>query len=461
MTTVVKQKISPELGFSNHLHRAPVSDPGRDPVLRERDGTMYRWVGTHWQAVPIGELERDAVNWLAGEMPDKCSARVAGSCAATAIQRAPALPSSLHTVIPVQNGYLNIDGHGMVLQPHDAALGVTYCLACEYQSAADVNQFLSFVIEALPDADVRAYLQEYAGYTLLPDCRHQLACWLIGGGGNGKSTFAQIMQALHRNPVSMQLDALDGFNLAGLVGASLVYCDETPVRIDEQRLKTLVSGDSVQIDRKYRDPLVIRPTAKWMVSGNGLPAISDHSDGFWRRWVIIPFDTKPRTIQPLLGDIIIAQELSGVLNWALEGLRRLLQRGRFPPLPTVLIDAQKTGREQSNSVSAWITDSEAFTTGDNHLISRKVVYMFYATWCKGNGVKPVSSQKFWRLVAQVFGDELKIIRTRTSDGYVRMAGLDFGNMNANRILGDSDSPTLVPHIPADTSGDYERASRGR
>lgn len=438
---------SAQLQFSHYLLN-DIDETGRQ--YREKDGTLYQWTGTHWEAIPIQRLERTACAWLADHAKDKCNEKVAASCAATVIQRTIPLPEATHTVIPMLNGYLHIEGERMTLRPHDETLGVTYCLACAYHNAAGVDQFLSFITEALPDAEVRAYLQEYAGYTLLPDCRHQLACWLIGGGGNGKSTFAQIMQALHRKPVSMQLDALDGFNLAGLIGASLVYVDETPTRINEQRLKTLVSGDSVQIDRKYRDPLVIRPTAKWIVSGNALPAISDHSDGFWRRWVIVPFNTKPKTVQPLLGDIIVAEELSGVLNWALEGLRRLLQRGKFPPLPTALVDAQKTGKQQSNSVSAWLDDSEAFAT-DGKLVSRKVIYGFYSTWCRNNGTKAVSSQKLWERVEQVFGERLKVTKTRTKDGNIRMVNLDFGNMSANRFSDDPSggSPT-----------DYERAARG-
>lgn len=383
--------ISPELAFSNHFHGSD------NQAYKEKDGVLYRWTGTHWDAMPINELEKLALNWLADEVSEKCNTRLAASCAATTVQRARSLPDASHAVIPVANGYIHFVGGEIVLLPHDKSIGVTYCLACDFNKDAVASKFTSFIEAALPDNDVRAYLQEYAGYTLQADCRHQIGCWLIGGGGNGKSTFAQVMQSLHRKPVAMQLDALDGFNLAGLVGASLVYCDETPQRIDEQRLKTLVSGDSVQIDRKYRDPLVIRPVAKWIVSGNALPSISDHSDGFWRRWFIVPFNTKPTSIQPLLGDLIIKSEMSGVLNWALDGLKRLLARNdSLPPMPAAMVQAQKTGKQQSNSVSAWVVDCEADAdiSGGNTL-SKKLTYHFYRDWCSRNGMKSVSAQKFW------------------------------------------------------------------
>ncbi|MFA6201889.1 MAG: phage/plasmid primase, P4 family [Gallionella sp.] len=393
--------ISPELAFASNF----LDNSGSE--YKEKDGVLYRWIGSHWEVVAIGEIEKQALNWLAEEVAEKCNTRMAASCASTAIMRASSLPSASHAVIPVLNGYLHFEGSDIVLKPHDKAIGVTYCLDCNFDKDARAVKFESFLEGALPDSDIRSYLQEYSGYTLQSDCRHQIGCWLIGGGGNGKSTFAQVMQALHRKPVSMQLDALEGFNLAGLVGASLVYCDETPARIDEQKLKTLISGDSVQIDRKYRDPIVIRPVAKWIVSGNALPAISDHSDGFWRRWFVVPFNTKPKTIQPLLGDIIIKEELSGVLNWALAGLQRLIARNdTLPPMPAAMLLAQKTGKQQSNSVAAWVSDCDVNITSDKPE-SRKMMYHYYVQWCKINGMKSVSAQKFWERLGLNFGTSLK------------------------------------------------------
>jgi len=364
---------------------------------KSRDGQMFTWCGTYWKIVPIGDLERVAIKFLSVTVPQKCSEKTAGSCAATAILNADPLDDPMPDLIPCSNGCVYLKTGELHPHKHDYCL--TYCLDCEYQPDEGSPKFDAFLTEALLDDAVREFLQEFAGYTLLPDCRHQLACWLIGGGGNGKSTFAQTMQALHSNPVSMSLDGLDGFKLAGLAGASLVYCDETPARIDEQRLKTLISGDSVQIDRKYRDPITLRPTAKWIVSGNSLPAISDHSDGFWRRWIIVPFNTKPKAVQPLLAERIIDSELSGVLNWALEGLRRLLDRGAFPPLPEGLKTSQDDGKRQSNSVAGWMEDVEAkLAEGRDSGMAKSHIYLDYQDWCGLNGVRPVSSMKFWERI---------------------------------------------------------------
>ncbi|MHB8391980.1 MAG: DUF5906 domain-containing protein [Acidobacteriaceae bacterium] len=150
------------------------------------------------------------------------------------------------------------------------------------------------------DPAVRAYLQEYIGYTFLPDCRFQNAQFWLGSGSNGKTTLAEIIETLHGKTTAMDLGNLSGFGLVGLIGASLALVDEVPMRLDEQRLKSLLSGGLTMIDRKYRDPLSFRPSAKWIILGNVLPAISDQTHGFWRRMKIVPFNTRISDTQPNL-----------------------------------------------------------------------------------------------------------------------------------------------------------------
>ena len=140
-------------------------------------------------------------------------------------------------------------------------------------AGAEPIEFTHFLRTILPDASVRDRVQEYIGYTLLPDCRFQrLQLWL-GNGANGKGVLANIVQALHAKCAAVQLDSLDQFKLAGLVGASLIYADETPQRgMNEQVLKTAVAGELMQIDRKYRDPISLRLKGKWLVLANQFPA---------------------------------------------------------------------------------------------------------------------------------------------------------------------------------------------
>ena len=231
------------------------------------------------------------------------------------------------------------------------------------------------------------------------------------------------MQALHEKPVSMSLDGLDGFKLSSLLGASLVYVDETPRKINEERLKTLISGGAIEIDRKYRDPITIRPTAKWIVSGNALPALSDHSMGFWRRWVIFPFTVKPASIRPLLAESIIEEELAGVLNWALTGLVRLLKRGCFPALSSLMVAAKEAGKRETDSVKGWMDDIEPEgVERAEYGVAKDIAYQHYHRWSLRNGFKSVSSEKFWSRIKTLL-PVLTEKRVRISGKQVRMVGL--------------------------------------
>lgn len=395
---------APEFLFSEHLKK------GLD--FASAGGVLHRWDNICWRPLDSEDAERIAYKFLEETRPDRATASTAVSCVSTACMAVQAVPKrGKGTVIPCQNGYVHIDenGGGYDIFPAEKTDGLTYSLACDFDPEATAEQFAAFVKSVLPDDDVRSLVQEYIGYSLMSDTRYQKAQMWLGGGSNGKGTLAQIVSALHSKVCAISLDDLSGFGLAGMVGASLLYADETPSRVDEQRIKTLISGDLVQVDRKYRDPLSLRPTGKFICCANAVPSVSDQSYGFWRRWHVIPFVIQFSEAQQdvTLARRVVDGELSGVLNWALEGLQRLLVRGRFAPLPQAVLEAIEGGQKDSNSVMAWV-QSEEVSFSENFSFSqpKESVYSVYSMWCKDNGLKACASNKFWERLGQIGGDEL-------------------------------------------------------
>ena len=416
----IDEKASPELKYVAYLseRRIPEYDFPLFAAPDEGSGVLYKWAGTHWQMISPFDCERMAWKWLTENSPNEATPRKAQSCSNAACLEIFKIPSPQKTaiVIPTKSGYLHIGQTDPPLSLLDAdpALGITYCLNCAYDPEAPAPLFKAFAREILPDPDVRDLVQEYAGYTLLGDTRYQKAQWWIGAGANGKGTLAQIVAALHQRASALSIDSLDGFRLVPLLDATLIYVDETPKRIDEQRLKTLLSGDLVSIDRKYRDPVSFRPIAKWIVLGNDLPAISDQSDGFWRRWHVIPFPVSftEENQKPLLAKQIIEDELSGVLNWALDGLLRLLGRGHFLPPPRPVREAILKGKKDTDNVLGWIEDVEPAVTG-TPAIPKDDIYTAYREWSFRNGTGPVSSTKFWTRIRQIYPE---IVEEREGSG---------------------------------------------
>lgn len=382
---------------------------------------LYRWTGLFWEVVSDKFGEAMAYEWLVHHDKINATSRNATAAYEGAVLWVPLLPQTTEDcVIPCKNGYVVIDNVGPKLIEPAKEMGIQYTLSCPYEpDGRPPVKFVSFLEKVLPDIDVRRRVQEYAGYTLTADTRHQRAQFWIGGGANGKGVLANIIQALHGHVAAINLASLENFGLSVLIGASLIYCDEVPRKnINESVLKSLVAGERVFIDRKYKEPLSLCVSGKWLVLGNHLPKIEDHSHGFWRRWDIVPFDvTIPEHEQnPLLASEIISDELSGVLNWALEGLIRLRKRGCFEPvLPSAMSRAIQSAHVETNNVKAWCTEEGM----DCHGVpgpTKDSVYASYAMWCNEMGLVPVGVTQFWMRIRSQFPNyaEFKVRRGKES-----------------------------------------------
>ncbi|GGP21874.1 hypothetical protein GCM10010970_22640 [Silvimonas iriomotensis] len=350
-------------------------------------------------------MYKEIYRWLVQRDPawaSKENVRRAYDAATLFAEGLPLLASG-QVVLPARNGYIHLDdNHNPLLHPADPRLGLTYVLGCDFDpDNREAPIFTSFLEEVLPDCSIRERVQEYVGYTLLGDTRFQRAQFWLGTGANGKGVLANIVQALHQQVRAASLTQLSNFQLSGLLDASLIYVDEVARKpIDEQLLKSMIAGELVHIDRKYQDPVSARILGKWLVLGNQLPVVSDQSTGFWRRWDFIPFAvTIPEAKRdPKLGQRIIDNELSAVLNWAIEGLTRLLQRGRFDPeMPAGMTALLHDAQVNTDSVAAWISDCDiGIAKGSSTL--KSAVFDHYHGWCKTNVLAPCSGPQFWKRI---------------------------------------------------------------
>ena len=409
---------------------------------------LYRWTGTHWCPIQDDAGERDAYRWIVANDRGHASPANAQKAHRAVILWAPSLPAPTQdVVIPCRNGYVHLAAGALQLMPADRKLGLQHVLACDYNAnSAPPVEFERFLEQVLPDPDVRARVQEYAGYTLMADARYQRAQLWLGGGANGKGVLVNIVQALHGNIAAVSLDALEGFRLSVLVGASLIYADEVPrAKINEQLLKSMIAGERVQIDRKYRDPISVFVRGKWLVLGNQLPAITDHSTGFWRRWDVVPFSvTIPEAERdPLLASRIIANELSGALCWALEGLLRLQERGMFSPvMPAAMAEVIYQAKADTNSVLAWHDDNE-IVVGEDATTPKDDVYEHYRTWCEHNGLSTLAAPRFWARLRDIV--TVTEQRKRQGQRQVRMCNVLLPGMKRARADGAADSTAPGQH----------------
>ena len=409
--------------FEPHLYATTLSASGNYAV---DGGLIHTWTGSHWSVTSDDIACKQAYRWIAAAEPRDATAENAKKAVNSAKLWLPdVVKESADIVIPCMNGYVQVKDGKVELTSPDKSLGLKHSLICEFQpDFGPATQFEKFLEMILPDTAVRSRVQEYIGYTLTSDARYQKAQLWLGSGANGKGVLANIVQKLHGNTAAIRLDALDGFSLSVLLGASLIYVDEVPkARINEQILKSLIAGEKIQIDRKYETPLSTHIRGKWLVLGNHLPAITDHSIGFWRRWDIIPFNVtiKESERDPLLANSIIRTEMPGVLNWALEGLLRLQKRGAFEvTLPLAMHNILSDAKRESNSVQAWFEENDIVAS--HSLQSTKdEIYEHYREWCSRNGMASMASPRFWQTIRGIVS--LDEVRRREGSQQVRYCNL--------------------------------------
>lgn len=182
---------------------------------------------------------------------------------------------------------------------------------------------------------------------------------------------------------------------------------------DTGTLKKLFSGNAIMVERKGERPYTIEPYATHIYSCNSIPRSFDKSDGFYRRWMLIPFNARfsidDEDYDPMIGDKITEPTaLSYLLNLAIKGAQRLMKRGYFTE-PQAVKDALEAYKADNSTTLSWIEDKEL--TEDYFLEKpRDVLYSEFADWCRNSGIKTsnvTGKKSFFKEVVQKFDFEEK------------------------------------------------------
>jgi len=306
-------------------------------------------------------------------------------------------------LINLQNGTFEINNKGIQLRPFDRSDFLTYQLPFEYDPKATAPLFQKYLDEVLPDKDRQKVLAEYLGFVFIKHGSNRLkeekALILYGTGANGKSVFFEVVSALlgAENTSNYSLQSLtneNGYFRAKLANKLVNYGSEINGKLESSLFKQLVSGEPVEARLPYGQPFILKQYAKLIFNSNELPKDVEHTNAYFRRFLIIPFDvTIPEHEQDKnLHTKIIEKELSGVFNWVLEGLSRLLKQKRFTYSNAVkqAIDQYKS---QSDSVRMFI-DENNYEKHATEYKRIKDLYVEYRIFCNDDGFKPVNKSNF-------------------------------------------------------------------
>jgi P4 family phage/plasmid primase-like protien len=299
-----------------------------------------------------------------------------------------------------------LDGTHISVREHTPDWFSNVVFDYEFDQDADCPRWRAFLHEVLEnDVERIALLQEWFGYVLRHDVSQQQFLVLDGDGDNGKSVVLAILTSLlgPTNVSHVPLEKFEGrFNLNATLGKLANICAEVGEvkRIDEGTLKSFTAGDRMEFDRKFLPSLQAYPTARLILATNNTPRFADRSSGIWRRMTLMPFRFKvpPHQKDRKLTEKLLG-ELPGIFNWAIEGLRRLQQRGAFAH-SAVCNAALDVHRAESNPARVFLTEQyqvarDAFTRSDD-------LYTEYAVWSRDNGHSLLNGSQFGQEVKRAF-----------------------------------------------------------
>jgi P4 family phage/plasmid primase-like protien len=278
-------------------------------------------------------------------------------------------------VIVCANGVLDIETRE--LHPHAPHWFARRKITTNYVVGAACPKFLElltsmFSLHASPQAAISMY-QEWLGAALAITrlTREQRkALMVVGKSRTGKSELSNCARILIGEPIASPAvsEISETFGMMNFIDAMAWIRDDAVNEgdtIDPQRFKVIVTGEPVSIRRMNQKALNTRLNIPVMLTANSLPHARDHSDAVYNRCIVLRLDkvvTEREAVEirvalgvPVghsIGSHIMETEASGVLNWALDGLARLLERGSFD-LPPEVAAAVREFKEGNNPVAEF------------------------------------------------------------------------------------------------------------
>lgn len=316
--------------------------------------------------------------------------------------------------IAVKNGIVNIDN--WELQNFDPNIVIKNKIPVAYVKNAyfEVTDITLNKI-ANQDKQLRKILDEIFGYILLRRNEYGKAFILTGDGSNGKSSYLKIVRKLagDENTSSLDLKELNQrFKTAELFGKLANIGDDISGEYikDNSEFKKLATGDTINAERKGRDPFDFSNYAKLIFSANRMPRINDTSNGLLRRLLMVPFKAKfsidDSDYDPFIQDKLLSDEsMQYVLQLAFVGLKRLLKNKKFTSSKVVQKESEKY-EEQNNPIIGFLNDTNPKL--ENEVASD--IYRQYSVWCVENGFQSVANNTFSREVSKLKGLETKVKR---------------------------------------------------
>lgn len=400
----------------------------------------YQFNGKVFDKVELPDLENMMFNALSHTMPS--SADLSGATRILRVQlnaRIKAMPAwrndpnrSTTGTIVFNNGILDLEAN--TFTEHDVNLLTCNRVEYDYDPMATCPNWDGFIHSLWGnDPDTIRCFQQWMGYCMVHDYRHQKIAALIGKPRSGKGTIARIMvdmlgkfnvaspslatlsdaPVLHTMSNKLLATIPDASSVAGPKSAAVMEC-----------LKSISGNDSITYDRKYLNASTETISARLMLVANEFPSFNDPSGAIVDRILYFPFNISHAGREdPGLTDRLRA-ELPGIAIWAIKGLLDLRAAGRFTESATA--KRRKRGlRRQLSPVLSFT--NELMEVSEGSFVDENTLYQRYVGWCRSTGTYVISRDLMGRAMESAVEGLTRVEEVGGKSGFT---GMRFKQSNA-------------------------------
>lgn len=385
------------------------------PTLQWWRDEFWTWEGRRYISISESELEARVLGWMdkrGFEAKPRQSAEVVkclrSICRVDSSVEWPTFLDSSQAadpkrIIAFNNGLLDTANLGteLAMTVHSPVWFSPSVLPYDFDESATCPNWLNFLASSLGDKELIELLCRWFGYLLTWDTSQQKLLLLVGPPRAGKGV---ICRTIHRvvgedactSPVLSSLAS--DFGLWPLLDKQVAVLADAHLgrRADDMRvletLKAIVGEDRLNVNRKHLSYLRnVKLGVRFGLSCNELPHFTDASGALAARMCIIPFSKSFVGREDQTLDVKLTAESPGIFNWALRGLYRLRNDGRFnePSASQAILDNYK---RLSSPVGTFLDECCSVEPGSRQHCND--VFAAWSEWADQNGHKPGSSATF-------------------------------------------------------------------
>lgn len=359
--------------------------------LQSANGKFHWWSGRIWEPLSDAAVKRSIGLAIRGDSKKASSSRVRSIFEemrnqAKTIELDPPAPR-----VYFLNGVLHIPSGEFT--PHNPSNGNSRTLSVQHDPAAHCPQWFAWLQEIFASEPQRiALLQEMIGWILVRDLLGiEKALLFIGPPRAGKGVISRVIHALlGSGATTFRLNELDDGKILAAMRGKTAAIDPDAVSAAPRNaravmglFKAITSNDSISLPLLYtQEPWTGQLSTKLLIIANSVPAMFDDSAATGNRWVPIVFDRSflgsedPQLFSRLSG------ELPGIAAWAVNGLLRLAQRGRFE-LPQSSRDQLDVLLSDGGSVQDFV--NEVLQIGEQFRCNDVALWDAYRQWAVSTG----------------------------------------------------------------------------